>query len=88
MEKNKGAKTSSSKKMLYSKEKKNKPVPILPPIPRGANKVVALLEQWIKDNVIPLPKVEFLPSTRDQKDSRYYLYRRRKGHMLEQMLHF
>lgn len=31
--------------------------------------VVALLERWVKDHVIRLPKVEILPSLADQKEA-------------------
>lgn len=36
--------------------------PALPPFRCGVRKAIALLEQWIKDAVICLPKIEFLPT--------------------------
>lgn len=41
-----------------------------------------------KDPVICLPKVRFCPFIADQKDPRYFLYLKRKGHKLKQWFTF
>lgn len=56
---NKGAKTSSSKKASYGKREAT-----------GVKKATALLEHWVKDLLIRLHEVKFLPSNADQKDVR------------------
>lgn len=61
---------------------------ILPPFPCRAKKAAALLEQWMKDDVVRLLDVEFLPSSVDLKDPRYCPIHRKKGHMLEQCATF
>lgn len=70
MEKSKGAKSSNSKKMPYNKGKQ-----ILSYsstfLMKQKSADTTLLEQWIKDNVIHLPKVEFRTSVRDLKDLKY-----------------
>lgn len=45
---------------------------------------MALLEEWIKDEVIRFLEVESLPIANDLKHSKYYLYDRKRGHSLEQ----
>lgn len=39
---------------------------------------VALLEQWVKDEIIQLPDIESLPTARDLKDIKYRPYHPRK----------
>lgn len=58
VEKDKGAKASSSKKVTYG-ENEIRGYLVLPPFPCGGN-----LEPRIKDHVIHMPKVEFLPFCR------------------------
>lgn len=41
---------------------------VLPLIIYGVKRAIALLEEWIKCEVISLPAVEFLPTVRDWKD--------------------
>lgn len=66
MEKYQGAKDSRLKKMPYNRREIKRPS-ILPCFPCIAKKV-ALLQQWIKDNIIYLPKSGVLSSTTDNKD--------------------
>lgn len=60
----------------------------LPHFSCGVKKAVALLEKWIKDYVIHLLEVEFLPVTGDLKDPKYYHFHKRKGHLPEQCFTF
>lgn len=81
VEKDQETKGSGKMKMPYSK-KETRRFHVLPPFLCKAKKAAALLEQWIKDNVILLPEVEFFPSVRDRKDPRYYSNHRKKWHTL------
>lgn len=87
VEKHNGVKASSSKKASYDR-KETKAVPVLPPFPCRAKKAVTLLEEWVKDRIIRLLDVEFLSSFSNQKDVKFCLYYRRKGHTLEQCVSF
>lgn len=58
-------------------------ISVLPPFLCGTKKGTAFVDQWIKDGIIHLPEVEFLPSVADKKDARYSLCPRREGHKLE-----
>lgn len=83
VEKNKGAKSSSSKIMTYNR-RENQMIPIFPHFPCVAKKAVALLEQWINDNVIHLLEVELFASVTELNDPRHCHFHKKKGHSLEQ----
>lgn len=50
----------------------------------ATKKAAPVLEHWVKDHAVHMPKVEFFPSSANKKDTRYWLYHRRKSHILEQ----
>lgn len=56
VERNKGPKAFSLKKISYSKKERRRDS-VVPYFPSGTKKAVALLYQWLKDDVIPLPGV-------------------------------
>lgn len=76
LEKDKGTKASTSKKPAYDM-RKTRQYPVLPPFLCAVKKAAALLEQWVKYQVINLPKVEYPPSLAYQKGVRYCPYHRR-----------
>lgn len=49
-------------------KKRNQTIPILSSFPYRAKRATSLLEQWIKDNAVHFPEVEFLASIVDLKD--------------------
>lgn len=57
-----------------------------PIAPYGVKKIVPLLEEWIKDDVIRFSEVEFLPINKNWKGPRYCPYDR-KSTLLLKMLH-
>lgn len=59
-----GEPKASSKKVSYGK-KDIRSFPALPPFSYTMIKGVALPEQWIKNDIVRLPDVEFLPTNRD-----------------------
>lgn len=72
VKKNKGGKTFSRRRCFIARKKPK--YPVLLPFLCKAKKAAARLEQWDKDRVIHLPKLEFLPSVANQEDWRYYSY--------------
>lgn len=75
VEKSKGAKGSSSRKMPYKKPDVSHPSTFS----LRSKEAAALLEQRIKDNVIHLPQVEFAASLEDVKDLKGCPFHRKKG---------
>lgn len=65
-----------------------KSYPVLPTFPYGNKKAVALLNQWVKDETVTLPRMDQLPSEEDQQEPDFCPYHRRRGHNLEQCVVF
>lgn len=68
IEKEKGARSSSSKKASLEG---GQVIPSSTTLPLWGTDVV-LLEQWVKDHIIILLELEFLPSLAKQNDAKYY----------------
>lgn len=79
----KGNRAKSCNSNITYSDKEDKHFPGSSAIPCGTKKATALLEQWIKDDVF-IFQIDFLPTVQDQKDLKYYPYRQKKEHSLEQ----
>lgn len=79
------ARPSNSKRSSFDR-KESKENLVLPPFV-GCKKLVALLDQWVKYQLICLP-LDHFSSIIDQKTVTYYPYHRRKGYPLEQCMVF
>lgn len=80
VEKSNGAKASNSKKASYVQEG-DWAIPSFTTFSSEVKKVVTFPEQWVKNRVIRLHKVEFLYSLINQDAG--CLYHRRKGHTFD-----
>lgn len=69
----KWARLSGTRSLNFEK-REQKEYPISSPFLSDAKKVTVLLEQWVKDQIIRLLYIDYLPSTKDQKTTNYCLY--------------
>lgn len=78
LDKGEGARPSSSKRQTYGR-KLPRYFPVLPPFSCGMKKVIACLELCVKDQVICLPKLNYIPSLGDHKTARVLLLSSKEG---------
>lgn len=60
LKKDQASKLSDSKKSAYYR-REPKQFPLMPPFPCGLKKAIALLDRWVKDQVITLSEASIFP---------------------------